>query len=316
MPVNMDKPHLWGADSSTSVKLYNDWFRDFAPKTFREERDKAGKTVAAAFEATKNLTAMGAVDLRKAPHVLPTLRMSTCPPLARDRLTGLSGADKGVVACLDDGRIPKLPEKELLHQLELVTTTLGGLIDYGVFPWLREQQRQPTPLELEAAKLVVAERLGGARADPIIRNEQEERQLRIARAWLNARGYVAVEKRKGGDPKNMHPGTYAERMPILGGKGKGTKNPVDLVVQPKQLHPSGLPVLIEAKSAGDFTNVNKRRKEESDKHSKLRERHGNEVCYILLLGGYFDVTYLEYVAQAGIDWVWEHRIEELASFGL
>jgi hypothetical protein len=35
----------------------------------------------------------------------------------------------------------------------------------------------------------------------------------------------------------------------------------------------------------------------------------------LFLCGYFDSGYLGYEAAEGIDWVWEHRIDDLAQFG-
>jgi len=37
---------------------------------------------------------------------------------------------------------------------------------------------------------------------------------------------------------------------------------------------------------------------------------------ILFLCGYFDSGYLGYEAAEGIDWVWEHRIDDLALFGV
>jgi hypothetical protein len=77
-----------------------------------------------------------------------------------------------------------------------------------------------------------------------------------------------------------------------------------------------VPVLIEAKSAGDFTNTNKRRKEEAMKVHQLRAAHGEKVRFILLLCGYFGSAYLGYEAAEGIDWVWEHRMDDLAQLGL
>ena len=85
---------------------------------------------------------------------------------------------------------------------------------------------------------------------------------------------------------------------------------------PKAAKPNDLPLLIEAKSAGDFTNVNKRRKEEATKMTQLRRTYGRDVRFILFLCGYFDSGYLGYEAAEGIDWVWEHRIEDLRKFGL
>ena len=74
--------------------------------------------------------------------------------------------------------------------------------------------------------------------------------------------------------------------------------------------------MVEAKSAGDFANVNKRRKEEATKMRQLKETLKVEVQFILFLCGYFNKTYLTYEANEGIDWVWEHRIDDLRKFGL
>lgn len=85
---------------------------------------------------------------------------------------------------------------------------------------------------------------------------------------------------------------------------------------PKDGRSQELPLLIEAKSAGDYTNVNKRRKEEAAKMNQLRNTYGGRVRFILFLCGYFDTGYLGYEAAERIDWVWEHRISDLADFGL
>lgn len=68
--------------------------------------------------------------------------------------------------------------------------------------------------------------------------------------------------------------------------------------------------------AGDFTNVNKRRKEEAAKAGQLRRRLGSRARFVLFLGGYFDSGYPGYEAAEGIDWVWEHRIDDFKEFGL
>jgi type II restriction enzyme len=92
--------------------------------------------------------------------------------------------------------------------------------------------------------------------------------------------------------------------------------PIDAVIMPKTAKRGELPLLIEAKSAGDFTNVNKRRKEEAQKMTQLRNTYGDSVRFALFLCGYFDSGYLGYEAAEGIDWVWEHRINDLSQFGL
>ena len=117
----------------------------------------------------------------------------------------------------------------------------------------------------------------------------------------------------------MRPGTFSFRMNVPAeqeGTGRRVKIPVDAVIMPKVAQPGELPLLVEAKSAGDFTNVNKRRKEEAAKMGQLRQSYGKDVRFILFLCGYFDSGYLGYEAAEGIDWVWEHRIEDLREFGL
>ena len=92
--------------------------------------------------------------------------------------------------------------------------------------------------------------------------------------------------------------------------------PVDLIVRPLKKQASRQVVLVEAKSAGDYTNVNKRRKEEAQKMNQLKREYGDQINYLLFLCGYFDAGYLGYEASEGIDWVWEHRIDDLANIGL
>lgn len=92
--------------------------------------------------------------------------------------------------------------------------------------------------------------------------------------------------------------------------------PIDVVIMPLTAKLGDFPLLIEAKSAGDFANTNKRRKEEATKVSQLRSTYGDNIRFILFLSGYFDSNYLKYEAGEGIDWVWEHRIDDLAEFGL
>ncbi len=117
----------------------------------------------------------------------------------------------------------------------------------------------------------------------------------------------------------MPPGTFSFRtnVPItLDHVEKSINIPIDAVIKPKNAARDKLPLLIEAKSAGDFTNTNKRRKEEMAKMSQLKTTYGDSVQFILFLCGYFDSGYLGYEASEGIDWVWEHRIEDLALFDI
>ena len=83
----------------------------------------------------------------------------------------------------------------------------------------------------------------------------------------------------------MEPGTFSFRLnvPVQLETGHSVNIPVDAVVMPKNAKPGNLPMLIEAKSAGDFTNVNKRRKEEAVKMAQLRNTYGSKVRFNLFL---------------------------------
>ncbi len=320
MAVNRDKPDRWKQDIGLSVDMYNDWFMHFAPEAYRMTRVQTTKDVEATLKATKNLTDVGMALLKATPSVLPSLRMSTCPPLAADRLIGLAGVSGNLVKVME--RDNNLPTRMARHELDSDLKKIGEIIrkiaDPDIFVWL-ERGDDPTEQELYRAATIVADRLCGAVANPIIRNAQEKRQLAAIGDWLTELGYRNLPVGEGTKHDEMKPGTFSFRlnMPV---EQEGTDNtiniPVDAVVMPKTAETGELPRLIEAKSTGDFTNVNKRRKEEATKMNQLRQTYGQDVRFILFLCGYFDSGYLGYEAAEGIDWVWEHRINDLGEFGL
>ena len=317
MGVNLDKPQRWKEDIAASVDLYNDWFLRSAPKTYREEREKATKEVEAMLERTKYLRHLTYEELKANPSILFALRMSTAPPIARDRLVGLAGVSKNLVSNMElQHRLPPMMEETTLnHDLSKIVGMILQLIDMDIFPWL-EQGRNPTKQESFRAATIVADRLCGANANPIIRNAQEKRQLGKIKIWLEKGGYKNVSGRASLD--NLKAGEFAFRLNVPGLRedGKPVNIPVDVVVMPRKANTGDLPLLIEAKSAGDFTNTNKRRKEEATKINQIRRQFGDNVRYILFLCGYFDSGYLGYEAAEGIDWIWEHRIDDLGEFGL
>lgn len=94
MPANADKVNKWKTDSLQSVDMYNDWFIRFAPLTYRETRAQTTRDVENALKWTNNLTNIEPDLLRAYPGILSMLRMTTAPPIARDRLIGLTGVSK------------------------------------------------------------------------------------------------------------------------------------------------------------------------------------------------------------------------------
>jgi hypothetical protein len=316
--VNADKPLRWKADIAQSVDLYNTWFIQFAPKAYRDTRVEAARQVEAALKRTNNLKNITPSLLREYPSVLPILRMATAPPIARDRLIGLAGVSKSLVINMElRQRLPPRATVAIDQDLEKIGRLILLLADRDIFPWL-ETKTVPTEIEVYRAATIVADRLCGAVSDPIVRNAQEQRQLASIAQWLERRGYSQLKGGKGLTLNTMPAGTFAFRMNVLVSleDTKKVNIPIDTVIMPKTAKPGDFPLLVEAKSAGDYTNPNKRRKEEAIKFAQLKKTYGDSVHFILFLCGYFDSGYLGYEASDGIDWVWEHRIDDLAEFGI
>jgi hypothetical protein len=317
--VNRNKVDLWKADVTESVDFYNQWFMTFAPKAFRDTRIETTKQVEEALNWTVNLTDIRPEILISHPSALSMLRMTTCPPIARDRLIGLSGVTPNLVKSMEkDARVPpKMNQQKLIKELEMIGTIIKKMADPDIFVW-KERGDKGSKEEVHRASTIVADRLCGAVADPIIRNAQEQRQLAAMQTWLESRGYRKLESGEAEDWLSMPNGTFSFRFNVpvnIGNDGKQVNIPVDAVIMRKDANVGDYPALFEAKSAGDFTNTNKRRKEEAIKINQLRNTYGDKITFDLFLCGYFDSGYLGYEAAEGIDWVWEHRIDDLAQFG-
>lgn len=247
--------------------------------------------------------------------------MSTCPPIARDRLVGLAGVTKSLVQNMEDSEnphiSPRMQRARLITELQRISDIINKMADPDIFTWIPEK-RTPDETEIIRSSTIVADRLCGAVADPIIRNAQEKRQLAAITKLLQSKGYVSTKN--GVSYDEMIPGTFSfhTNVPVYvaGEQGETVNIPVDVAIMPLSAQSGDMPLLLEAKSAGDFTNVNKRRKEEAVKMQQLRNTYGSNVSYSLFLCGYFDSGYLGYEAAEGIDWIWEHRINDLEKLGI
>ncbi len=215
MAVNLNKPHLWKADISQSVDMYNDWFMNFAPSAFRETRVEVTKDVEETLRATENLTNITTDILRRHPGVLPTLRMSTCPPLAVDRLIGLASVPSSLVKRMEKEK--KLPVRLQGNALDIELRKIGEIIekmaDPDIFPWLNRSQ-SPSQEDIYRAATIVADRLCGSVTNPIIRNAQEQRQLAAIQNWLEACQYTKLVGQDGIRFDQMPPGTFSFRMNV------------------------------------------------------------------------------------------------------
>lgn len=193
---------------------------------------------------------------------------------------------------------------------------LNKLLDIELFPWIHKGNA-PTAEELKIAECIVADRLCGTLSDPIIRNEQEKRQLKVISDFLVSEGYTFVDSKNVVLFSEMKQGTFTFHLNVPVKMNRlGVNMPVDVVIKRKGCSEETLPLLVECKSAGDFTNTNKRRKEEAQKIEQLKNTYGNDVDFVLFLCGYFDSGYLGYEAAEGIDWIWEHRVIDFKKAGV
>ncbi len=309
MANRLRDPAEWQPDIDRSVAEYDEWYLAESPDMFAQARGRAVVEVAEAMRATDDFRAFGADSLIARPGALFVARMCVSPPMARDRFVGFSGANKSLVTAMErDGVIPARARR-LRMQLQVMCDFLRPLLDPELFCWL-DGNRAPTAVERDKALLVIGERLATAFYLPVLRNAQEARQKELMRAYLEGDGFEESLR----PPFEMPPGTFGfgRNVRVARDDGEPQNLPVDCVVSPLDVQ---LPLAcVELKSAGDFTNVNKRRKEESDKHDALMRTHGDSAVFLLQLFGYFGRPYLGFEAAAGIDWAWDHRLSDLASY--
>lgn len=318
MSVNRTQVDRWKEDVRASIDFYNSWFMEFAPKAFRDTRNSTISSVSSSIVHTNNLLNISTDVLKSNPQILPILRMCTCPPIARDRLIGLGDINPNLVKTMEiSSKLPKLLSSEKLDiELAKITKIIQHLLDPDIFPWVTAKTN-PTENDVFRASSIIADRLCGSLSDPIIRNAQEKRQLATIRQWLEQKGYTEFKSMPGSQFMEMPAGTFSFRMNVpVFKEDKKTNMPIDAVIKPHGSDQNTYPLLFEAKSAGDVTNTNKRRKEEAIKMQQLRHTYGDHIHFNLFLCGYFDSGYLGYEASEGIDWVWEHRINDLALFGI
>ena len=106
MAISSDRPSRWKADIQASADLFHPWFMGFAPRAYRGTRLETPRQVEQGLLLARDLAAVTPAILKANPGILATLRMATCPPLARDRLIGLSGAGKHLVLNMEAGKLP------------------------------------------------------------------------------------------------------------------------------------------------------------------------------------------------------------------
>src|SRR5438105_3236795 len=140
MPINLNRPERWKSDIAQSVDMYNRWFLQFAPRVYRETRLEVTEHVKQALAWTANLADIEPRVLRQYPSILPTLRMTTAPPIARDRLIGLAGVEAHLVESMETRKQlpPRMTDAAVHNGLHKIAQLITQLADKDIFTWLEE----------------------------------------------------------------------------------------------------------------------------------------------------------------------------------
>ena len=115
--------------------------------------------------------------------------MCCCPPLAVDRLVGLAGVPQSLVKRMEKGRLPKATGASFNENITKMLDVLERMLDHDIFVWIDDPSQDSAENRFRSAT-IVADRLTGADANPIIRNAQEKRQLDKLSEYLISLGYV------------------------------------------------------------------------------------------------------------------------------
>ena len=179
MAVNLDKPQLWKQDTQASVDHYNKWFMKFAPRAFRDTRIQVTKSVEQAILDSNDMRDLSPDLLLSRPGILPTLRMSCCPPLAVDRLVGLAYTSKNSVGRIEGGKPPtRMNAANRDAELSRICRVISTMLDRDIFPWL-DGAKGPTDHERHRASTIVADRLCSAVAKDTVRSAAKTYQLSL-----------------------------------------------------------------------------------------------------------------------------------------
>lgn len=204
-----------------------------------------------------------------------------------------------------------------LETANKIANLLATELDTSIVSWILSENI-PSESEITRTVVISADRILQRATSTQLRYMHEPRQLGILKKFLESRGYTEVPGKGIVNPKtDLAQGTFAFRVNVDGTTvdGINLKQNVDTLVMPKTASSEVFPIFIEAKSMTDEVNPNKRQKEEAQKVDNLRRRWQTEderINFILLLGGTVPKRYLEVEAGSGLDWIWEHRVEDLA----
>ena len=306
--MNSGSPEKWEADRILARDEMISWLAENAESSqLRIELEHKSSIAVQLLE--QNL------DIRNTiiafPESLTTIRALTRRDVGTSQFATFTGFGETTIRRIEGG------VNAPTDFIDKATLILETELDYALVPWLRER-RTATVDERNRAVCVSADRILRRATSTALRYQHEPRQLAKLETFLSSQGLKKHDFYTLVNPlTDVIPGTYAFRVNVNGKTSEDLilKQNVDVLIKPFSYASDALPIFMEAKSMSDEVNPNKRQKEEAQKISNLIRMWGSrstsDIIYLLLLGGTVPRRYLEVEAGSGIDWIWEHRVEDL-----
>ena len=204
------------------------------------------------------------------------------------------------------------------HLTKPLAELLKRELDPELASWIIEG-RDAFNDEMMISRIVATDRIIRRAAATALRYEHEPRQLAKLESYLQSRGFQEVASDTIVNPRtDMPKNSYSFRVNVVGLTTDGVelRQNVDTLIKPASQSSASLPIFVEAKSMTDEVNPNKRQKEEAQKVDAVRRKWQSsheKLNFVLLLGGTVPRRYLEIEAGSGLDWVWEHRVQDLGA---
>lgn len=301
--INADRLGLWRVDASAARTSADDWYVESGRMAYQAARRAMIDQVREVLALTDDLRRIEPAMLRRTPSALATLRMSTAPPIARERLAGLSRTERPLLTALEQDRLPaRVSPSELEAQLARVCAVIGRLLDHDLFGWL-DQERSVDESERAFAAMVVADRRCEAVGEQVLRQAERQRQAHGLTEWLAAHGY----REHAGRMSELPTGAYLAGPRAGDGSAPSSERGVDTVVRPRAGAATRAVVVraLPRPAPGSLTRAS----------AEAALLAVDDVTVVLLIG-VADPRFLRQCAAAGQDWVWEHRLDDLSLTGL
>ncbi len=300
--INADQEQRWRSDLSAARAAHQTWLLTEGQDAHRRARAKSVVDVERMLDLTSDLRTVTPEILRRNPSILATQRMSTAPPLARERLAGLARAEKSVVLALEQDRLPgRMSPSELDAQLARICRVIRGTLDPDLFSWLGSHD-PPAPAQRRLAVLAVANRLCDSLARDFLRQACRRHDLGLVQRWLTDRGYSQgsgpLSRRDGDATFTMGPGPVA--LP-----GRPWSIAADVIIRPPEA--SRPVVVLTSIHRADGPSVRRPPSEVA----AWSQATGRLVRSIHLLSGPVELPDLRSLAARGQDWIWAHRLHDL-----